>query len=129
MTRPLTTIDADESRALLATARVGHLAYESKRGVDVTPVNFRVSGDAIYVRTAVDGSLAALAPGPEPVAFVVTYLDRLAQTGWSVKVRGSIRAVDGDVPLSEVDPEPWVGLPTTMLLGLSIDEITGRRVG
>ncbi|KAA1425297.1 pyridoxamine 5'-phosphate oxidase family protein [Mumia zhuanghuii] len=125
--KALVTLDDAETRDLLGTARVGHIAYESSRGVDITPVNFRLSGDMIYIRTVEAGTLAELAPGPEQVAFLVTYLDRLAQTGWSVKVRGTIRAV-GDADLPDVDPEPWVGFPGTVLLGLAIEELTGRRV-
>ncbi|MGH1561385.1 pyridoxamine 5'-phosphate oxidase family protein [Mumia sp. DW29H23] len=127
--RPLVTLDADETRELLQTARVGHIAYQSTRGLDVTPVNFRLSGDMIFIRTVEAGTLAELAPGPETVAFVVTYLDRLSQTGWSVKIRGTIRQVDEEVEAPDVQPEPWVGYPRTVLLGLSIDEMTGRRVG
>ncbi|QMW66831.1 pyridoxamine 5'-phosphate oxidase family protein [Mumia sp. ZJ1417] len=127
--RALVTLDAVETKALLGTARVGHLAYQSHRGLDVTPVNYRLCGDTIYIRTVEDGTLAALAPGPAAVAFLVTYLDRLSQTGWSVKVRGKISAVDETVEIPDVDPEPWTGLPGTMLLALTIDEMTGRRVG
>ncbi|WP_370617563.1 pyridoxamine 5'-phosphate oxidase family protein [Mumia sp. Pv 4-285] len=127
-TRSLVTLDVDEARELLMTAGVGHIAYESRRGVDVTPVNYRVDGDTIFIRTVVDGTLAELAPGPETVAFLVTYLDRLSQTGWSVKVRGPIRAVDETSRPPAVDPEPWMGFPGTVLLGLTIEELTGRRV-
>ena len=127
--KALVTLGPVETKELLGTARVGHLAYQSHRGLDVTPVNYTLCDDTIYIRTVADGTLAALAPGPEAVAFLVTYLDRLSQTGWSVKVRGTIRAVDEDTEIPDVDPEPWTGLPGTVLLGLSIDEMTGRRVG
>jgi nitroimidazol reductase NimA-like FMN-containing flavoprotein (pyridoxamine 5'-phosphate oxidase superfamily) len=127
MAKVLTTLDDHEARELLGTARVGFVAYESRRGLDMTPVNFRTSGNTIYIRTVEFGTLAELAPGSEPVAFLVAYLDRLSQTGWTVKVRGKIRAIQAD-ELPEVDPKPWTGYPETVLLGLEIEEVTGRRL-
>ena len=127
--KALVNLSAGESKELLATARVGHLAYPSHRGLDLTPVNYALYDDVLYIRTAQDGTLAALAPGGESVAFVVTYLDRLSQTGWSVKARGKIRGVDEEDEVPGGDPVPWAEFPASMLLALTIEELTGRRLG
>ncbi|KHL18563.1 nitroimidazol reductase NimA-like FMN-containing flavoprotein (pyridoxamine 5'-phosphate oxidase superfamily) [Mumia flava] len=123
----LRTVDAGEARELLETARVGHLAYDGAEGVDATPVNFRVDGDRVVVRTADDSALAR-AERPQRVVMLVTYLERLAQKAWSVKVRGTLSEPPPEA-LPEVEPAPWTGAPGTVLLEISLDEITGRRVG
>ena len=126
---PLTTLGVDESRELLETARVGHIAYHSRGGLDMTPVNYRLLGDTIFIRTGEMGTLAEGALGSKGVAFLVTYLDRLSQTGWSVKVRGSLCRVDEAAMPPEMELDPWVGIHQAVLLGLAIEEMTGRRVG
>lgn len=126
--KALMELDPQETRELLGTARVGHLAYHSSRGLDIAPVNYSLGEDVIYIRTVVEGTLAALARDHQEVAFLVTYFDRLSQTGWSVKVRGTVTGVDEDVEVPDFEPKPWPGMPSTVLLRLPIEEITGRRV-
>lgn len=126
--KALMELDPQETRELLGTARVGHLAYHSSRGLDIAPVNYSLGEDVIYIRTVVEGTLAALATDHQEVAFLVTYFDRLSQTGWSVKVRGTVGGVDEGVEVPDFEPKPWPGMPRTVLLRLPIEEITGRRV-
>ncbi|MBW9207245.1 pyridoxamine 5'-phosphate oxidase family protein [Mumia sp. zg.B53] len=126
---PLTTLGAEETRELLGTARVGHIAYHSRGSLDMTPVNYRLLGDTIFIRTGEEGTLAEGGVGSQGVAFLVTYLDRLSQTGWSVKVRGPLWRVDEASMPPEMELDPWVGIHQSVLLGLAIEEMTGRRVG
>ena len=77
---PLTTLGVDESRELLETARVGHIAYHSRGGLDMTPVNYRLLGDTIFIRTGEMGTLAEGALGT--LLHVEGQISGAAADGW-----------------------------------------------
>ncbi|WP_367325247.1 helix-turn-helix domain-containing protein [Streptomyces sp. HUAS ZL42] len=129
--RPVfTELDAQECRALLATAGVGRLAVSTDDGPVVLPVNYSVVDGVIVFRTE-PGSTMALASGKR-VAFEVDRIDDAFSRGWSVLVRGDAWTVsDPDAArlLTErAYSEPWAGGHRDLWMRIDPHGITGRRI-
>ena len=111
------------------TTTLGRLAFRSSRGQQLLPVNFVFRSERVYFTTSPDSVLAELAEGCDDVAFEIDYPDRLMQHGWSVLVKGTTRRVSPeDVDLSPKAPRPWAPGARNVLIELTPDEITGRRI-
>jgi len=110
------------------TTTVGRLAFRSSKGQQLLPVNFVFRHERVYFTTSPDSVLAELAEGCDDVAFEIDYPDRLMQHGWSVLVKGTTKKVaPADVDLSK-DPRPWAPGVRDILIELTPDQITGRRI-
>ena len=72
---------------LLEGRQIGRVAFVDDRGPMVLPVNFRLDGRSIVVRTARGSILEAIGSGA-PVTFEVDGTDAYMETGWSVIARG-----------------------------------------
>lgn len=104
-------LERDECLLLLATHRLGRVAVSLGALPTVLPVNFRLVGDRIVFRAAVDPRLEA-AMRDAVVAFEVDEIDEIDHTGWSVVVTGIARAVSdpaGDVRTVEVSTDLVTG--------------------
>jgi hypothetical protein len=111
------------------TTTVGRLAFQSATGQQLLPVNFVFRQGRVYFTTSPDSVLAELAEGCDDVAFEIDYPDRLMQHGWSVLVKGATRKVSADdVDLSPREPRPWVPGVRDLLVELTPEQITGRRI-
>jgi nitroimidazol reductase NimA-like FMN-containing flavoprotein (pyridoxamine 5'-phosphate oxidase superfamily) len=111
------------------TTTVGRLAFRSSRGQHLLPVNFVYRCERVYFTTSPDSVLAELAEGRDDVAFEIDYPDRLLQHGWSVLVKGATRQVSpADVDLSPKAPRPWAPGARDILIELTPEQITGRRI-
>lgn len=116
-------------RFLGGTTTVGRLGFRSSRGQQLLPVNFVFRHDRVYFTTSPDSVLAELADGCDDVAFEIDYPDRLMQHGWSVLVKGTTRRVSpDDVDLSPRAPRPWAPGARDILVELTPEQITGRRI-
>jgi nitroimidazol reductase NimA-like FMN-containing flavoprotein (pyridoxamine 5'-phosphate oxidase superfamily) len=116
-------------RFLGGTTTVGRLGFRSSRGQQLLPVNFVFRHDRVYFTTSPDSVLAELADGCDDVAFEIDYPDRLMQHGWSVLVKGRTRRVSpDDVDLSPRAPRPWAPGARDILVELTPEQITGRRI-
>ena len=127
-------LSVDDCYTLLGeTTTVGRLAFVAQPGgQQLLPVNFVVVERIVYVRTADDSIIAALAEGHDDVAFGVDHHDDVMGTGWSVTAVGSTQRVD-EVPAdpghrSPRMPRPWAPGDRDMLIALTPQRITGRRV-
>jgi nitroimidazol reductase NimA-like FMN-containing flavoprotein (pyridoxamine 5'-phosphate oxidase superfamily) len=131
----------EEARALLARNNVGRLAFSFHDRVDIEPINYAFDGDWLFMRTSAGTKLTTIAHHPW-VAFEVDEVR--GQFDWqSVVVRGAMHRLDAEgspaqratharaveqlrtvVPstLRAGDPVPF----RDVLLGLHLDEITGR---
>lgn len=127
-----TELRLEHCEELLAATTVGRIGFQSARGMEILPVNFRYRSRSILLRTSPYGPLAALAGGVDGVAFEVDHHDDLQQHGWSVLVRGRIAAVEDSAELAELDarmhPDPWAAGLRTLYLRLQASTITGRSV-
>lgn len=118
-------------RRLLAAASVGRLAFVEDGYPTVLPVNFVLAGDVIGIRTAAG---AKLDNAPQTrVGFEVDEYDEATRSGWSVLVRGVAHEVTDDAApayeeLRGQALHPWAGDAKPRWLGITIDQITGRRI-
>lgn len=114
---------------LTETTTVGRLAFHSSTGQQLLPVNFVFSGGRVYFKTSPDSTLAELAAGCGDVAFEIDHPDRLTQHGWSVLVKGKTREVSAsDVDVAPHPPRPWAAGNRDILIELTPEQITGRRI-
>lgn len=114
---------------LKETTTLGRLAFRSSRGQELLPVNFVFRDDKVYFRTSAQSVLSELTVGQSDVAFEIDYPDRMTQHGWSVLVKGRVREVSlEDVDLALHGPRPWAPGTREILIELTPDTISGRRI-
>lgn len=121
----LITLDKDECRHLLRDGRVGRIAWEAGPGPRILPVAYQVVGESVLFRTSHGSELAGLLERV-PVAFEVDDVDVETETGWSIVVHGTSGPADAGL-LVEL-PNPWAPGERTVVVAITIDEITGRAV-
>ncbi|QNN51879.1 pyridoxamine 5'-phosphate oxidase family protein [Nocardioides mesophilus] len=125
----LNELSAQECWDLLATHEVGRVGFCDGRGAVMLPVNYTVHDRSVLFRTSPDGLLGQhLRWGY--AAFEVDEFDDYTQSGWSVLVRGPSRAADpGELPeTDEARPVPWAAGDRSLVLRVTPDQVTGRRV-
>lgn len=114
---------------LLAISRVGRVAYNSPDGPVVVPVNGRVHGTSVYLRTR-EGSALADALRDGVASYQVDGFDDFHQAGWSILLRGRARWIEEDeLPEYESEwPLPWAAGERDVNVRIDATEITGRRL-
>ncbi|GAA1396572.1 pyridoxamine 5'-phosphate oxidase family protein [Luteococcus peritonei] len=121
-------LDAAECTQLLRSATVGRVAFQGPDGLTVLPLAYSVDGDRVVLRTASGTQLAKLAEGTE-VAFEVDEFDAECSNGWSVLVRGALaKLTPGELDGEVAPPTPFVPGVRRVLLGLSLERLSGRAV-
>jgi nitroimidazol reductase NimA-like FMN-containing flavoprotein (pyridoxamine 5'-phosphate oxidase superfamily) len=125
----LEVLDRDECLRLLRTHTLGRIGLTSGALPTVLPVNFRLVGDRILVRTT-GGSKLEAATRNAVVAFEVDDIDPLYHSGWSVVVTGVTREVAGDDvdPADRVRLTRWARGGRDRIVAISTDLVTGRRL-
>src|ERR1039458_2161246 len=91
--RTIAELDEAESLQLIAHGGIGRIAYESRFGPAVLPVNYQWHDGAIVFRTARHGALdedlqTGIAGGEYKVAFEIDEIDTPGRQGWSVLIQG-----------------------------------------
>lgn len=125
-----------ECLKLIEAGEVGRLAYSSRYGLAVLPVNYRLYEGTIVFRTAVGSALDEdLRTGIEgagyKVAFEVDSIGISAREGWSVVAQGPARHVETDPERAELASsgvEPWPGGDRERFIQITPTRITGRRI-
>jgi nitroimidazol reductase NimA-like FMN-containing flavoprotein (pyridoxamine 5'-phosphate oxidase superfamily) len=126
----LEELSEEQCWPLLARKTVGRLAVSINNRPDIFPVNYRVDGETIVVRTAPGLKLAAATLG-SGIAFEVDALDETNHTGWSVVVQGEASELQSLDELMEADDllvEPWADSEKHRYIRITANKITGRRV-
>ncbi len=126
-----TSLLRQECYDLLATATVGRLAFVVDGWPVALPVNFRLDGDDVLVRTAAGSKLSG-ARGGARVVFEVDELDRLYRCGWSVLVHGTAEEVTDVATLAGAHPErlrSWSRGLKDHWIRISPVQVSGRRLG
>jgi nitroimidazol reductase NimA-like FMN-containing flavoprotein (pyridoxamine 5'-phosphate oxidase superfamily) len=116
---------------LLARAALGRVGFLDGDDLVVLPVNAAVHHGQVVIRTAVGTSLARAATAGRRVAFEVDHSDRVAESGWSVLVRGRLRDVTDGAERRNVDDRsvrPWMPGPRDVWLVVEPTVVTGRAV-
>jgi nitroimidazol reductase NimA-like FMN-containing flavoprotein (pyridoxamine 5'-phosphate oxidase superfamily) len=116
-----------DCQRLLGAGGVGILAMCGVAAPVLRPVNFAVHEGWVLIRTG-EGQILEAAHGSEPASFAISEVDRLEHGGWSVIVTGKLaeRSSLGDV--ADVPLRPWARAEKHHFVGLSIDQISGRRI-
>jgi nitroimidazol reductase NimA-like FMN-containing flavoprotein (pyridoxamine 5'-phosphate oxidase superfamily) len=125
----LLALSTEQCFDLLATQQVGRVVFSDDHGPLALPVNFVVQDRTILVRTEPRNTLARHLSESATCAFEVDDIDPAHHTGWSVLVRGSasvVRHLSAD-PRARW-PGPWAPGERHLLLRITPDELSGRRL-
>ncbi len=116
-----------ECQDLLRGGGVGILALCGVAAPILRPVNFALHEGTLVIRTG-EGRILEAAQGAEPASFSISQIDGLEHAGWSVIVVGKLSERSPGSDVAKVPLRPWVKAPKHHFIGLSIDEISGRRL-
>jgi nitroimidazol reductase NimA-like FMN-containing flavoprotein (pyridoxamine 5'-phosphate oxidase superfamily) len=128
----LRMLDRDDCMRLLAASELGRLAVSVGTTPHIFPVNYRLVGEVIAIRTDEGTKLRAV--GGRAACFEIDGADRLRRTGWSVVVSGRLEELtplDGARwrMITAADVDPWAGGEKAHWLCLHLEHVTGRRIG
>jgi uncharacterized protein len=126
----LEVLDREECLRLLATATLGRIGVTSRSLPTVLPVNFKLDGDRILVRTGIGTKLNA-ATQNAVVAFEVDDFDPMCQSGWSVVVTGvtsEITDPDERETVRSAGLARWAAHGDGRIVAISTELVSGRRV-
>ncbi len=135
-TRVIETLDEAECRRLISHGGIGRIAYQSRFGPAVLPVNYQMHDGAILFRTAAHSPLdedlrTGIADAEYRVAFEIDDFDPASRQGWSVLVQGAAHHVapgaEREAALS-AGVEPWPGGERELFVRIVPARITGRRI-
>ena len=133
--RVIEELDRDESLRLNSPGGIGRIAYTSRFGPTVLPVNYTLYEGAIVFRTAENGPLDQdLRTGIEgadyEVAFEIDDIDMSGEMGWSVLIQGPAHHVTGPErnAVFAACAEPWAPGDRELLVRISPSHVTGRRI-
>src|SRR6476619_1644716 len=129
----LAYLTPDECWRHLGKRVVGRIGFDLGHGPRIHPVNYRVDGTTVVLRTAEDSELARfieLFSAGGLVACEVDEVDYEWHQGWSVMIEGQIARVDAPEErkrLHAVWPRPWADGRRGLLARVTPVEVTGRR--
>ena len=134
--RVIEELDEAESLRLIAPGGIGRIAYGSRFGPAVLPVNYKWHDGAIVFRTtrhsALDEDLqTGIAGGEYMVAFEIDELDFAGRQGWSVLIQGPAHHVEAESErraAAAAGVEPWAAGERELFLRIVPHRITGRRI-
>ena len=134
--RVIEELDENECLELIEPGGIGRIAYTSRFGPAVLPVNYELRGGAIVFRTAEHGPLdedlrTGIAKADYKVAFEIDEIDPAARRGWSVLVQGPAHHVADDEldAVRDAGVESWAPGDRELFVRIVPSRITGRRVG
>jgi nitroimidazol reductase NimA-like FMN-containing flavoprotein (pyridoxamine 5'-phosphate oxidase superfamily) len=133
--RVLEELNADQCLRLISAGGVGRIAYTSRFGPAVLPVNYKLIDGAIVFRTAEHSPLdedlrTGIADADYKVAFEIDDIDLAAKGGWSVLIQGPAHRVTGadqDAARS-AGVEAWAPGDRELFVRIVPSHITGRRI-
>ncbi len=126
--RQLVELTRDECLRLLATRRIGRLAFIHRAGLPlILPVNYALGEEALVIRSGPGPKMQAAERG-DLVSFEVDDIDEDTHSGWSVVVTGKASPARGKQEFrpEEPQPEPWAPGPRTRLLRIPLARVSGR---
>jgi nitroimidazol reductase NimA-like FMN-containing flavoprotein (pyridoxamine 5'-phosphate oxidase superfamily) len=133
--RVIEELDEDQCLSLISGGGIGRIAYASRFGLAVLPVNYALRDGAVVFRTAANGPVdedlrTGIDGADYKVAFEIDSIDLATQRGWSVLIQGPAHHVTSDEEnvVREAGVEPWAPGPREMFVRIVPSRITGRRV-
>ncbi len=125
-------IPTEECYRLLGSSEFGRIGVVAENYPLILPVNYRLDGTTVVIRTH-PGTILAAAEHAN-VTFQVDEIDRASRSGWSVLVRASAEEV-GEQHRADLvartlgsGVEPWAPGDKSHWIRLITHEITGRRI-
>ena len=99
--RVIEELDEAESLQLISAGGIGRIAYQSRFGPAVLPVNYKWHDGAVVFRTtrhsALDEDLqTGISGGDYLVAFEIDEIDEPGRQGWSVLIQGPAHHVESE---------------------------------
>jgi nitroimidazol reductase NimA-like FMN-containing flavoprotein (pyridoxamine 5'-phosphate oxidase superfamily) len=134
--RMIEELDEAESLRLISTGGIGRIAYQSRFGPAVLPVNYQWHDGAVVFRTtrhsALDEDLqTGITGGDYEVAFEIDEIDAVRRQGWSVLLQGPAHHVDSEAERKSAEQagvEPWPAGERELFVRIVPHRITGRRI-
>ena len=133
--RVIEELDEAESLRLIAPGGIGRIAYASRFGPAVLPVNYKWHDGAVVFRTTRHGALdedlqTGISGGDYIVAFEIDE-SKPGRQGWSVLIQGPAHHVEADAErqaAEQADVEPWPAGERELFLRILPQRVTGRRI-
>jgi len=99
--RTIEELEEAECLRLIAQGGIGRIAYQSRFGPAVLPVNYKWHDGAVVFRTAQHSSMdqdlqTGIAGGDYKVAFEIDDIDTAGRQGWSVLIQGPAHHVEAE---------------------------------
>jgi nitroimidazol reductase NimA-like FMN-containing flavoprotein (pyridoxamine 5'-phosphate oxidase superfamily) len=134
--RTITELDEAECLRLIAKGGIGRIAYQSRFGPTVLPVNYKWHDGAVVFRTAqhspMDEDLqTGIAGGDYQVAFEIDDIDTAGRQGWSVLIQGPAHHVAAEAERAAAvasGVEPWPGGERELFVRIVPSRVTGRQI-
>ena len=134
--RVIKELDEAESLRLISAGGIGRIAYQSRFGPAVLPVNYKWHDGAVVFRTARHSALdedlqTGIAGGDYMVAFEIDEIDVAGRQGWSVLLQGPAHHVDSAAEraaAAQAGVEPWPAGERELFLRIVPNHVTGRRI-
>jgi|1185.fasta_scaffold127268_2 nitroimidazol reductase NimA-like FMN-containing flavoprotein (pyridoxamine 5'-phosphate oxidase superfamily) len=123
------TLEPSECMRLLASVRLGRLAWAGEAGPQVLPVNHSVLEGNIVLRTDLYSTVAE-ATRSGTVAFEADELDDRLRSGWSVLVLGEAEHVEDPKEMADLFHrmgQPWAPGSRPLVARVVPSQVTGRR--
>ena len=134
--RVIEELDEAQCLNLISGGGIGRIAYASRFGPAVLPVNYALQDGAVVFRTAADGPLdedlrTGITDADYKVAFEIDSIDLTTRQGWSVLIQGPAHHVTGtgQDAVRRAGIESWAPGPRELFVRIVPSRITGRRVG
>jgi nitroimidazol reductase NimA-like FMN-containing flavoprotein (pyridoxamine 5'-phosphate oxidase superfamily) len=129
-------LDEYQCLTLIPPTGVGRIAYLSRFGPAVLPINYTVHRGAVVFRTGEHGPLdedlgTAVAGGEGSLALEIDEVSAGARDGWSVLIHGPARRLtpgEEEDTLRYTRVEPWAPGERELFIRIVPARITGRRV-
>ena len=133
--RVIEELDEDQCLKLISAGGIGRIAYTSRYGPAVLPVNYALRDGAVVFRTAAHGPLdedlrTGIDGADYKVAFEIDSIDTANRGGWSVLIQGPAHHVTGpeEDAVRRTGVEPWAPGDRELFVRIVPTRITGRRV-
>jgi hypothetical protein len=128
----LRALPRQRSLDLLASVPYGRVVFSQRALPAIRPVNHLLHDGDVIIRTNLGSALSVetTLSGAIVVAYEADMIDAATQTGWSVVVTGSARAVldEADIARYERALCPWIDDGKNTVIRISIDLVTGYQL-
>ena len=134
--RVIEELSEDQCLNLISGGGIGRIAYTSRFGPAVLPVNYALQDGAVVFRTAAHSPLdedlqTGITDADYKVAFEIDSIDLASQRGWSVLIQGPAHHVAGaeEEAVRRAGVQSWAPGDRELFVRIVPSRITGRRVG